>query len=72
MVRIKSLSSASLDDAVRAISRFAPTRQRKLIYPLRALPSFGAIWLGRRLLPGFFHGRKTIDGRPRRRQPSGR
>jgi len=71
MVRIKRLSSASIDDTVRAISRFAATRERKLIYPLRALPAFGAMWLGRRLIPGFFHGRKTIDGRPRRRRPPG-
>jgi uncharacterized oxidoreductase len=72
MVRIKSLSSASIDGTVGAISRFAPTRKRKLIYPLRALPAFGAMWLGRRLVPGFFRGRKTLDGRPRRHQPPGR
>ena len=69
MVRIKSLSSASLDETVRAISRFATTRRKKLIYPLRALPAFGAMWLGRRLIPGFLQGRKTLDGRPRRRRP---
>ena len=69
MVGIKSLSSASLDDTVRAISSFARTRKRKLIYPLRALPAFGAMWLGRRLIPGFLQGRKTLDGRPRR-QPA--
>ena len=69
MVRTKNLASASLDDTVRAISRFAPTRKRKLLYPLRALPAFGAMWLGRRFVPGFFEGRKTLDGRPRRRQP---
>jgi len=67
MVRIKSLSSASLDGTVRAISRFARTRKRKLIYPLRALPAFGAMWLGQRLIPGFLQGRKTLDGKPRRR-----
>jgi NAD(P)-dependent dehydrogenase (short-subunit alcohol dehydrogenase family) len=67
MVRMKSLSSASLDDSVRAISNFAPTRKRKLIYPWRALPGFGAMWLARRLIPGFFRGRKTLDGSPRRR-----
>lgn len=67
--RIKSLSSASRDGAVRAISRFAPTRQRKLFYPWRALPAFGAMWLGQRLIPGFFRGRKTLEGRPRRPQP---
>jgi NAD(P)-dependent dehydrogenase (short-subunit alcohol dehydrogenase family) len=70
MVRVRSLSSASLDGTVRAISRFARTRQRKLIYPLRALPAFGAMWLGQRLLPGFLQGRRTLEGRPRRRQPS--
>ena len=72
IVRIRRLSSASLDDTVRAISRFALTRKRKLIYPWRALPAFGAMWLGRRLVPGFFQGRKTLDGRPRRRAPAGR
>ena len=69
MVRLRSLFSASLDGTVRAISRFATTRKRKLIYPLRALPAFGALWLGQRLIPGFLQGRKTLDGRPRRRQP---
>ena len=68
MVRTKNLASASLDDTVRAISRFAPSRKRKLIYPLRALPAFGAMWLGQRFVPGFLQGRKTLDGRPRRRQ----
>jgi len=70
MVRIKNLSSASLDGTVRAISRFAGTRRRKLLYPWRALPAFGAMWLGRRLIPGFFQGRKTLEGRARRRRPS--
>jgi NAD(P)-dependent dehydrogenase (short-subunit alcohol dehydrogenase family) len=70
MVRMKGLSSASLDDTVRAVSRFAANRQRKLIYPWRALPLFGATWLARRLIPGFFQGRKTLGGRPRRRRPS--
>ena len=69
MVRMRSLVSTSLDDAVGAISRFVPTRKRKLIYPSRALPAFGAMWLGRRLVPGFWQGRKTLDGKPRRKQP---
>jgi hypothetical protein len=69
MVRLRSLFSASLEGTVRAISRFARTRKRKLIYPLRALPAFGAMWLGQRLIPGFLQGRKTLDGRPRRHQP---
>ena len=64
MAGMKSLSSASLDDTVRAISRFAPTRSRKLIYPWRALPAFGAMWLGRRLVPGFFQGRQDAGRKP--------
>jgi NAD(P)-dependent dehydrogenase (short-subunit alcohol dehydrogenase family) len=67
MVPMKRLASASLDDTVRAIAHFASTRKRKLIYPWRALPAFGGTWLGRRLIPGFFQGRKTLDGKPRRR-----
>ena len=69
MVRVKSLSSASIGDAVHAIARFASTRKRKLIYPWRALPAFSAMWLGQRLVPGFFQGRKTLAGRSRRRPP---
>jgi NAD(P)-dependent dehydrogenase (short-subunit alcohol dehydrogenase family) len=72
MVRMKRLASSSLDDTVRAISSFAPTRERKLIFPLRALPVFGATWLGQRLIPCFFQGRKTLDGRPRRRPSADR
>jgi NAD(P)-dependent dehydrogenase (short-subunit alcohol dehydrogenase family) len=67
-IGIKNLTSASLDDTVRAVSGFAATRKTKLIYPWRALPAFGAMWLGQRLVPGFFHGRKTLDGRSRRHQ----
>jgi NAD(P)-dependent dehydrogenase (short-subunit alcohol dehydrogenase family) len=66
MVWIKNLFSASLDGTVRAISRFALTRKKKLIFPLRALPLYGAMWLGRCLVPGFFQGRKTLAGKTRR------
>ena len=66
MVLIKNLLSASLDGTVRAVSQFALTRRKKLIYPLRAFPLFLAIRLGQCLLPGFFQGRKTLDGKPRR------
>ncbi len=66
MVWLKNLSSASLDGTVRAVSRFALTRNRKLIYPLRAFLLYGAIRLGRCLIPGFFRGRKTLDGKTRR------
>ena len=70
MAGLKKLSSASIDGTARAISRFAGNRKKKLLYPLRALPLFGAMWLGRALIPGFFpsffDGRKTIGGGPRR------
>ena len=66
MVRIKNLASASLDGTVRAISRLALSRKRKLIYPWRAFPLFLAMRLGQGLIPGFFNGRKTLDGKPRR------
>ena len=63
---IKNLFSASLDGTARAVSRFAMTRNKKLIYPLRAFPLFGVMRLGQCLVPGFFQGRKTLDGKTRR------
>jgi NAD(P)-dependent dehydrogenase (short-subunit alcohol dehydrogenase family) len=63
---LKDLFSASLDGTVLAISRFARTRKKKLIYPVKVLPLYVAIWFGQRLIPGFFQGRKTLDGRTRR------
>ena len=58
MFRIKDLFSASLDDAVRAIARFVPTRRNTLIYPRRALVVFGAVRVARSLAPGFMQGRR--------------
>jgi len=66
MVRMKRLASTSLDDAVRAVSRFAPTRKKKLIHPWRALAVFGLAGLARRFLPASVEGRRTLDGRRRR------
>jgi NAD(P)-dependent dehydrogenase (short-subunit alcohol dehydrogenase family) len=66
----RRLASASLNGTVRAISRFAQTRRKKLIYPWRAFAAFGATWLLRRLLPGFPHGRRTLEGRSRRGRPT--
>jgi len=66
MVWIKNLFSASLDGTARAIARVALTRNKKLIYPWRAFPLFLAMRLGQRLIPGFYQGRKTLDGKPRR------
>jgi NAD(P)-dependent dehydrogenase (short-subunit alcohol dehydrogenase family) len=71
MVRIKSLSSASLDGTVRAIVRFARTRKKTLVHPWRAAVVFGAVRLARWLVPGFIQGRKTLEGRPRRKHIPG-
>ncbi len=66
MVWIKNLFSASLNAAARAVSRFALTRKKRLIYPWQAFPLYVAMWFGQRLIPGFFQGRKTLDGKTRR------
>jgi NAD(P)-dependent dehydrogenase (short-subunit alcohol dehydrogenase family) len=66
IVRIKGLSSASLDGTVRVISRFARTRSKKLIHPWWAFVVFGAVRLARWAVPGFLQGRRTLEGRPRR------
>lgn len=65
----KDLFSASLAGTARAIAHFASTRDRTLIYPLRALPLFAAMGLAQRYVPGFYHGRKTLDGKRRRATP---
>ena len=57
LFRVKDLCSASLDSTVRAIVQFAPTAQKKLIHPRRALAVFGAVRLTRALVPGFMQGR---------------
>lgn len=67
MVRIKNLFSASPVNAARAISRFAETSRKKLFYPWAALPLFLAVGLCQSLVPGFFQGRRTLAGMPRRR-----
>ena len=67
MLRIKRLSSASLNGAVRAISSFARTRKKKLFHPWRAFAVFSTFRLARRLVPGFFQGQRTLDGKPRRK-----
>jgi NAD(P)-dependent dehydrogenase (short-subunit alcohol dehydrogenase family) len=65
MTWIKNRFSGSPDATARAIARFALTRKKKLFYPLRALPLFRAVELGQRFIPGFFQGRKTLDGKSR-------
>lgn len=69
MLRIRRLSSASLEGAVRAISRFAQTRRKTLIHPWRAFVMFGALRLARTVVPGFLRGRRTLGGRARRTEP---
>ena len=66
MVRIRDTFSGSLDGAVRAVSEFALTRKKKLFYPWQAVPLYVGMWLGQTLIPGFFQGRKTLEGKPRR------
>jgi NAD(P)-dependent dehydrogenase (short-subunit alcohol dehydrogenase family) len=71
MVRTRNLFSASLDQTAAAIARFAQTRTEKLYYPRRALPLYLGMWLGRSLIPGFFQGRRTLDGHARRTPNAG-
>ncbi len=65
MGRVRDTFSASLPGVVRAISRFAQTRRRKLYYPWRMLPLYWGVWLLRGLIPGLLHGRRTLSGAKR-------
>ncbi len=67
MVHLRDSFSGSLDGAAEAVSRFAATRRGRLFYPWRAVPLFLGMWLGQNLIPGFFQGRKTLQGLSRRR-----
>jgi NAD(P)-dependent dehydrogenase (short-subunit alcohol dehydrogenase family) len=66
MVRVRDAFSTSLAGAARAVARFAQTRKRKLFHPWRAVPLYLGMWLLRAVVPGFFRGRKTLSGAPRR------
>ena len=66
VVRVRDAFSASLDDAVRAISGFAKGRRKRLYAPRRAALLYFCMWLAQRLIPGFFRGRKTLAGTARR------
>ena len=66
IVRIRDAFSASLEGTAHAIAGFATTRKKKLFYPWRAVPLYAGMWLVRALVPGFFQGRKTLSGKPRR------
>jgi len=67
MVMLKNLCRGSLGGTVRAITRFARNRKRKLIHPWRAFPVFAALRVARCLIPDFIQGRKTLAGKLRRR-----
>jgi NAD(P)-dependent dehydrogenase (short-subunit alcohol dehydrogenase family) len=66
MVRIKDSLSASPEGTARAIVRFSGSRRQKLFYPWTAVPLYCAIWLGQAVIPGFFRGQKTLNGKTRR------
>lgn len=72
MVRLKSAFSSSLDGTARAIARFATSRRRRLFHPWQSLPLYWGMWLCRAVLAGFFRGRTTLAGHPRRRPVSER
>lgn len=59
--------SGSLEGSVRAITRFAESRRATLVHPWRAVPLFLTMRVGQALVPGFFQGRRTLDGKSRRR-----
>jgi NAD(P)-dependent dehydrogenase (short-subunit alcohol dehydrogenase family) len=67
MGRARTLFSSSLDDVAGAIARFARGDRRTLIYPLPTYILFRLLAVAQRLVPGFIQGRKTLDGRARRR-----
>jgi NAD(P)-dependent dehydrogenase (short-subunit alcohol dehydrogenase family) len=68
MVAVRDAFSGSLEGTARQIAQFATTERKRLVTPRRAVPLYAGMWLGRRLIPGFFRGRKTLDGAPRRGQ----
>lgn len=70
MGRVRDLFSASPEATAQAIADFASTRGRRLVYPRKALALYVGMGLGQRLVPGFFQGRATLDGKPRRRGPT--
>lgn len=63
---LKDAFSASLEGTARAVARFARTRRERLFYPWRAIPLYLGMWSLCALVPGFFRGRVTLDGRARR------
>ncbi|HYP77711.1 MAG TPA: SDR family NAD(P)-dependent oxidoreductase [Polyangiaceae bacterium] len=66
MVWTKRFFSGSVDETARAIAQFARTRRERLFYPWRAVPLYFALCVCQALFAGFFRGRKTLAGNPRR------
>lgn len=66
MIRVRDAFAATPVSAARAIARFAETRRRSLHYPRRSVPLYLGLWLARWLIPGFFRGRRTLEGDARR------
>jgi len=65
MIIIKNLFSATLENAVHTISKFALNNRHQLIYPWKAYFLFRAMGIARLLIPGFYQGQKTLSGEPR-------
>lgn len=65
MVWLKRVFSGSSPGIARAIARFARTSRSRLFHPWQAVPLYLGMWLCRTLIPGFFRGRKTRNGRAR-------
>ncbi len=63
---LKHVFSGSLEGTARAVARFARTRRRKLFHPFRAVPLYLGMGSLRWLVPGFFQGRATLEGKARR------
>ncbi len=65
MSEIKKIFSVSLPEAVQSIVKFSETDQKTLILPWPAYFLFRAVRMAQTAIPGFYRGRKTMDGRKR-------
>ncbi len=65
VIAIKDMFSVSLERTVKAISDFASSGRRCLIFPWRAYVLFQGIRCMQAVLPGFYRGQKTLDGKER-------
>jgi len=67
MVWLKNAFSASLDGTVAAVCRLAGSRRRRLFHPPQSILLYLGMGACQSLIPGFFRGRKTLNGGARRR-----